>query len=193
MSNNGLLSQLEKAILQAPTERLPELEKRLKDLINFAQAPVAAAAPLEVSDGEQVYAWSDGSCLGNPGPGGWGYVIRMGEEEWEGSGAKNHTTNNVMEMTGALMALEALPEGSKITLETDSQYVVKGMTQWLKGWKKKNWKKADGNPVLNQEVWERLDKANQERQVTWKWVKGHAGHAENERCDDLARAAAEGL
>jgi len=203
MSDKGLLAQLEEAILQAPTDRLGEIEQRLKGLIDFASAPVEKKAnppevvdnnsPLEVSNGEMVYAWSDGSCLGNPGPGGWAYVIRMGAEEWEGSAGKKQTTNNIMEMTGALKALEALPEGTSITLETDSQYVVKGMTQWLRGWKKKNWKKSDGNPVLNQELWKQLDAANQARKVTWKWVKGHAGHAENERCDDLARAAAEEL
>ncbi|MDX2469374.1 MAG: ribonuclease HI [SAR324 cluster bacterium] len=138
-----------------------------------------------------IEIWTDGSCKGNPGPGGWGAIIRSGGDEQELFGADRQTTNNIMEMTGAMKALEATPEGSKIRLTTDSQYVINGITKWINGWKKKGWKKADGNPVLNQEVWKALDQATSKRKVEWVWVKGHAGHEENERVDDLAREAIE--
>ncbi|MDT8445911.1 MAG: ribonuclease HI [bacterium] len=152
-----------------------------------ASRPQARQSPLQGKGDFRVY--SDGSCEGNPGPGGWGCIVEQGGVEQEYSGGAKQTTNNLMEMTAALQGLRQTPKGAVVEVITDSQYLVKGMSQWLAGWKKKNWKKADGNPVLNRELWEALDQAASERKVRWTWVKGHAGHAENERCDELARLA----
>lgn len=134
-----------------------------------------------------IKVWSDGACSGNPGPGGWGTIVYQNGEYQELSGFSPSTTNNIMEMTGALEGIRNTPEGCELTLISDSQYLVKGMTEWITGWKRKNWRKADGNPVLNQSIWMALDREAALRQITWKWIKGHAGHPQNERCDELAR------
>jgi ribonuclease HI len=136
-----------------------------------------------------VDIWTDGACSGNPGPGGWGAVLRYGETEKELSGGEAATTNNRMELMAAIQALEALKRHSKVRLHTDSKYVMDGLTKWIHGWKKNGWKTADKKPVKNEDLWKRLDEANQRHDVTWKWVKGHADDVMNNRADELARAA----
>jgi ribonuclease HI len=136
---------------------------------------------------DRVEIFTDGACSGNPGPGGWGAILRYKGVEKELCGGENPTTNNRMEMMAAIMALETLSRSCPVTLYTDSQYVMKGMTEWLKGWKARGWKTADKKPVKNDDLWQRLDAACARHQITWQWVKGHAGHPENERADQLAR------
>ena len=133
---------------------------------------------------------TDGSCLGNPGPGGWAAVLRYGEHARELSGADPETTNNRMEMTAVLEGLSALCEPCRVTIEIDSEYVKKGVTEWMAGWKRRGWKTASKQPVKNQDLWRKLDEAVALHDVKWRWVKGHAGHADNNRCDELAREAA---
>ena len=133
---------------------------------------------------------TDGACLGNPGPGGYAALITIAGEEQVVVGSDKTTTNNKMEMTAAIKALEAVPLGLPIIVHSDSQYVIKGATQWLKGWKARGWRKADGQPVLNQDLWMQMDALMLGRKITWKWVKGHAGHPENERVDGLANGEA---
>lgn len=133
-----------------------------------------------------VHVFTDGACSGNPGPGGWGALIRAGAHEKELSGGDPHTTNNRMELTAAIRALQALSRPCKVVLHTDSQYVVKGITEWLPGWKRRGWKNSQNKPVENKELWEELDAATKPHKIDWVWVKGHAGHAENERVDKLA-------
>ncbi len=134
---------------------------------------------------------TDGACSGNPGPGGWGALLRSGTTEKELSGGELLTTNNRMEMMAAICALESLKCPCHIDLYTDSQYVQKGISEWLPGWVRKGWKNAKGEAVKNQDLWQRLLSASAPHSVKWHWVKGHAGHAENERVDALARAAAD--
>lgn len=134
---------------------------------------------------------TDGSCLGNPGHGGWAAILRYGGKKKELSGAAPRTTNNRMEMTAVCEALDTLNEPCRVLIETDSEYVKNGITKWIKGWKKHDWKTAAKQPVKNQDLWRRLDEALARHEVEWKWVKGHAAHADNNRCDKLARAAAE--
>ncbi|MBW2184836.1 MAG: ribonuclease HI [Desulfuromonadales bacterium C00003068] len=136
-----------------------------------------------------VEIFSDGACSGNPGPGGYGTILRYGPHTKELSGYAADTTNNRMEMMGAIAGLESLTKPSTVIMTTDSQYVCKGMTEWIEGWKKKGWKNSQRKPVLNRDLWERLEAATNGHSVRWKWVKGHAGHEENERCDELARQA----
>ncbi len=136
-----------------------------------------------------VEIYTDGACSGNPGPGGWGALLRMGEVEKELSGGENPTTNNRMELMGAIMGLEALKQPSQVKLYTDSQYVQKGISEWLPGWVRKGWKTADNKPVKNADLWQRLDAARKLHQVDFIWVRGHNGHPENERVDELAVAA----
>jgi len=136
-----------------------------------------------------VDIWTDGACSGNPGPGGWGAVLRYGESEKEISGAEDATTNNRMELTAAIEALNALKRSSKVRLHTDSKYVMDGVTKWIHGWKKNGWKTADKKPVKNDDLWRKLDEANARHEVTWKWVKGHADNEMNNRADELARGA----
>ena len=138
---------------------------------------------------KQVQLITDGSCLGNPGPGGWGAILRYGETEKELSGAEDATTNNRMELMAAISALEALKRPSQVKLHTDSKYVMDGLTKWIHGWKKNGWKTADKKPVKNEDLWKRLDAANARHQVEWKWVKGHADDEMNNRADELARGA----
>ena len=140
-----------------------------------------------------LFAYTDGACSGNPGPGGWGalLVARQGGtvvKTRELSGGEKVTTNNRMELLAAISALESLDRTSAITIVTDSQYVRNGVTAWIHGWKKNGWKTAARKPVKNEDLWKRLDLAQERHQVTWEWVKGHAGHPENERADELARA-----
>ncbi len=136
-----------------------------------------------------VEIFSDGACSGNPGPGGWGTLLRSGGHYKELSGYDPETTNNRMELCGAIDGLEALKRPSQVRLTTDSQYVKKGMTEWLAGWIRKGWKNSQKKPVANRDLWEKLVELEKIHQIEWCWVKGHAGHAENERCDELAREA----
>ena len=140
---------------------------------------------------KNVTIFTDGSGLGNPGPGGYGAILIYKGNRKELSQGYSLTTNNRMEMLAAIVALESLKEPCDVELTTDSQYVRQGITSWLKGWKAKGWKTSNKKPVKNEDLWQRMDAANQTHQVSWKWVKGHSGHPENERCDELARIAAE--
>ncbi len=135
---------------------------------------------------KEVHAFTDGACRGNPGPGGWGALLRAGGHEKHLWGGEDHTTNNRMELMAAIMALEALKERCKVTLTTDSKYVKSGITEWVPQWKRRQWKTADKKPVKNVDLWERLDRAASLHAVTWEWVRGHTGHAENELADQLA-------
>ena len=141
----------------------------------------------------ELFAYTDGACSGNPGPGGWGALLqaKTGDavvKERELKGGEADTTNNRMELLAAIKALEALERPSTITVVTDSAYVKGGITEWLRSWKRNNWRTATKKPVKNEDLWRRLDEAAARHQVTWTWVKGHAGHPENERADALARA-----
>ena len=144
----------------------------------------------------QLFAYTDGACSGNPGPGGWGALMLAKDgdailKERELKGGEAATTNNRMELLAAINALEALERPSEITIITDSTYVKNGVTSWIHGWKKNGWKTSAKKPVKNDDLWKRLDKAQERHKVTWEWVKGHAGHPENERADELARAGME--
>ena len=141
----------------------------------------------------RVEIYTDGACSGNPGPGGWGAVLRYGDKEKEISGAEAETTNNRMELTAAIKALESLKRRCDVDLYTDSTYVRDGITKWTDGWKAKNWKTANRKPVKNKDLWEELDAAVSKHNVAFHWVKGHAGHPENERADALAVAAIDTL
>ncbi len=141
----------------------------------------------------RLFAYTDGACSGNPGPGGWGALLRAINggrivKERELKGGEADTTNNRMELLAAIHALEALERPSEITIVTDSAYVKNGVTGWIHGWKRNGWRTANKQPVKNVELWQRLDEAQARHRVTWEWVKGHAGHPENERADELARA-----
>lgn len=138
---------------------------------------------------ERVKIWTDGGCAGNPGPGGWGAVIALGESVKELSGGDPATTNNRMELMAAISALEALTRPCEVEVTTDSQYVRQGITSWMTGWKRNGWRTADKSPVKNKDLWQRLDAAAAAHTVVWHWVKGHAGHPMNERADRLATAA----
>lgn len=142
---------------------------------------------------DHVEMFTDGACSGNPGPGGWGVVLRTKNTEKELSGAEKDTTNNRMEMMAVIAGLEALKRPCRVTITTDSQYVMKGMTEWLPGWKARNWRTASKQPVKNTDLWQRLEKVINSHQVEWQWVRGHTGHDENERADQLAVVAREAL
>ncbi len=133
-----------------------------------------------------VEAWTDGACRGNPGPGGWGALLRYDGKEKRLCGGENDTTNNRMELMAAIMTLESLTRSCHVLLTTDSTYVMKGLTEWMPNWKKRGWKTAAKKPVKNVDLWQRLDAAAQRHEVEWKWVKGHSGHTENEIADELA-------
>ena len=141
---------------------------------------------------KEVLIFTDGSCLGNPGPGGYGVILKYGEHVKELAQGFEHTTNNRMELRAVIEGLSALREPCAVILTTDSQYVKNGITSWLAGWKRNNWISSSKAPVKNKDLWQRLDKECARHQITFKWVKGHAGHPENERCDELARNAALG-
>ncbi len=135
----------------------------------------------------EVHAFTDGACSGNPGPGGWGVLLRMGSHEKELSGGEAATTNQQMELQAAVEALKALNKPCNITIHSDSKYVVQGMSEWIHNWKQKGWKTAGKKPVSNLERWQELDSLAAKHQTNWQWIKGHAGHPENERADELAR------
>ena len=139
---------------------------------------------------KHVEIFTDGACKGNPGPGGWGAVMRMGEHEKELSGGEPATTNNRMELMGAIMALRALKQPCEVKLHTDSKYVIDGITSWIFGWQRNGWKNAAKKPVANADLWQDLMAATQPHKIAWIWVKGHNGHPENERADTLASDAA---
>jgi len=139
--------------------------------------------------GKVVEIYADGACKGNPGPGGWGALLRAGGTERELYGGEPDTTNNRMELTAVIRALEALKRRCKVRLYTDSQYVQKGISQWIHDWKRRGWRTADKKPVKNEDLWRRLDELAGAHQVEWHWVRGHAGHPENERADELANKA----
>jgi ribonuclease HI len=139
------------------------------------------------ADRPAIVIYTDGACSGNPGPGGWGAILMSGVHRKELSGGEAQTTNNRMELMAAIQALEALKRPSRVELHTDSAYVKNGITGWIHGWRKNGWKTADKKPVKNAELWQQLDTARQRHDITWFWVKGHDGHPENERADELAR------
>jgi ribonuclease HI len=142
-------------------------------------------------DNSWVEIFSDGACSGNPGPGGWGTILRFGEREKELSGYEAETTNNRMELMAAIAGLEALKRPCKVRITTDSQYLKKGMTEWIESWIRRGWKNTQKKPVANRDLWEKLLELARPHQIEWHWVRGHDGHLENERCDELARLAIE--
>jgi ribonuclease HI len=146
-----------------------------------------------MNSSDRIRIWTDGACLGNPGPGGWGALMRWNGHEKELSGGEANTTNNRMELMAAIQALDALKRPSTVELTTDSQYVRKGMLEWMANWKRNGWRTAAKKPVKNDDLWKRLDAAVARHDVSWHWVKGHSGHPENERADELASAAARGF
>ena len=135
---------------------------------------------------DTIYIYSDGACKGNPGAGGWGALLVTDGHRKEICGGEANTTNNRMEMTAVIRALESLKRPSAVEVHTDSQYVQKGISEWMAGWKRRNWRTADGKPVKNQDLWLQLDALSQLHRIEWKWVRGHNGHPENERADELA-------
>jgi ribonuclease HI len=151
------------------------------------------SAPAGTGAGTWVDIFTDGACSGNPGPGGWGAILRYRGVEKELSGANAQTTNNRMEMMAAISALEALKRPSSVRLHTDSVYLKDGITKWIHAWKARGWKTAGKKPVKNQDLWQRLEGAAARHRMEWHWIKGHSGHPENERADELARAAIERL
>jgi ribonuclease HI len=140
---------------------------------------------------KKVQIFTDGACKGNPGPGGWAALLRNGVNEKEMHGGEPETTNNRMELTAVIEALRALKEPCEVELYSDSKYVIDGITQWIHGWKKRGWKNASKDPVKNQDLWQMLDQEASRHKISWHWVRGHDGHYENERVDDIARAQAE--
>ncbi|MFQ5759781.1 MAG: ribonuclease HI [Acidiferrobacterales bacterium] len=138
---------------------------------------------------DKVVIHTDGACRGNPGPGGWGAILASGDHEKELYGAEAETTNNRMELIAAIMALESLKRPCDVTLATDSVYLKKGMTEWLGNWKRRDWKTSGKKPVKNKDLWQRLEKVVEQHRLRWRWIKGHSGHPENERADQLANRA----
>lgn len=141
----------------------------------------------------KVEIFTDGACRGNPGPGGWGALMRYNSVEKELSGAENETTNNRMEMSAVIEALNAIKRPCKIEITTDSEYVKKGITEWIENWKKNGWRTASRKPVKNADLWQKLDELVQQYDISWHWVKGHSGHPENERADQIANRAIDNL
>jgi ribonuclease HI len=139
---------------------------------------------------KKVQLITDGACKGNPGRGGWAYLLRYGAHRKEAWGSEPHTTNNRMELTAAVRGLEALKEGCEVEIVTDSEYVKNGISSWIANWKRNGWKTAAKKPVVNQDLWEALDRENARHRTTWSWTKGHASHEDNNRCDELASEAA---
>ena len=133
-----------------------------------------------------VHIYTDGACRGNPGPGGWGAVLRFNDQEKELYGGEADSTNNRMELTAVIRALQELSRGCRVEVTTDSKYVIQGITEWMEGWKRRGWKTAARKPVLNQDLWQQLDEEVSRHDINWHWVKGHSGHPENERADSLA-------
>ena len=139
---------------------------------------------------KKVQLITDGACIGNPGPGGWACILRYGDHKKEMYGSEPKTTNNRMELTAAVKGLSALREGCEVEIVTDSQYMKNGIQKWIANWKRNGWRTAEKKPVLNQDLWEELDRQNARHKTEWSWTKGHASHADNNRCDELATAAA---
>ena len=148
---------------------------------------------MKETDSQRVEIYTDGACRGNPGPGGWGVLLRFGDNEKELCGGEYNTTNNRMELTAAIKGLTAIKKGSIVTLTTDSKYVRNGITQWITNWKNKGWKTANKQQVKNQDLWQQLDELAQNHDITWDWVRGHSGHRENEIADVLANRGIDGL
>ncbi len=142
---------------------------------------------------DTIKAYTDGACRGNPGPGGWGVLLQFGEHEKRLFGGEKKSTNNRMELMAAIMALESLKRTSKIKITTDSKYVMNGITSWITNWKKRNWKTAANKPVKNVDLWQRLETATSQHEVSWDWVKGHSGHLENDIADELANQGIDSL
>jgi len=138
---------------------------------------------------KKISIFTDGACSGNPGPGGYGIILRYNDHEKEISGGEPHTTNNRMELIAVIVALRSVKEPCEVILTTDSEYVKKGITEWISSWKERGWKNANKKPIANRDLWEELDEAQEKHRIHWKWVKGHSDHPENERCDELARRA----
>jgi ribonuclease HI len=143
----------------------------------------------ETKTADRVIIHTDGACSGNPGPGGWGAILQWGEHRRELKGGENHTTNNRMELMGAISALEALKRPCEVEIHTDSQYLRQGITEWIHGWKRNGWRTGEKKPVKNVDLWQRLDAAAARHRMHWHWVRGHSGHDLNERADQLAREA----
>jgi ribonuclease HI len=139
---------------------------------------------------KKVQLITDGACIGNPGPGGWAYILRYKDKKKEGYGSERNTTNNRMELTAAVRGLRALRESCEVEVVTDSEYLKNGITQWIHNWKRRGWIKSDGNPVVNKDLWEELDEQVGRHKARWTWTKGHADHNDNNRCDELATSAA---
>ena len=156
---------------------------------NKSPANEPSTRPSSASETPLVYIYTDGGCRGNPGPGGWGAVLVFGDHQKCLQGFADHTTNNQMELTATIEALEALKRPCEVVLTTDSQYVKNGITQWMANWKRNQWRTAAKKPVKNQALWQALDQAVARHQVTWQWVKGHSGHPQNELADQLANQA----
>ena len=188
---NKLLKVIESSNLNETTyleihQNLIKIQNKIRDITQQTPAKIKETS-------ETIKIWTDGSCLSNPGPGGWAYVLESDEAILEYYGAEKETTNNQMEMLAAIKALQSTPAGTNIILHTDSDYLVQGITKWIHGWKKRKWKKADGKQVLNKNLWNLLDKENGLRKVKWIWIKAHAGIPGNERCDHLAKKAIQTL
>lgn len=189
------------SVQQTPQQTAPVQNTKVQELLNSrvqlrgdvqAQQQQAAQAP-ETATIPSVEIFTDGACSGNPGPGGWGVILRMGNHEKELSGGEPSTTNNCMELRAGVEALKALKKPCNVVLTSDSKYLVQGATEWLAGWIKKGWKNSKGEPVANKELWEELIPLLKKHSVKFNWVKGHAGHPENERCDELARKSIDQL
>lgn len=168
---------------------VPPLQVRAPSSANASETFEAALSPSHENSPALVEIFTDGACSGNPGPGGWGALLRSGDRELEISGGEDETTNNRMELMAAIAALEALTKPSRVTITMDSNYVKDGITKWVEGWQRNGWKTAAKKDVKNRDLWERLVAAAAPHQVGWQWVRGHNGHPENERADALACAA----
>ena len=168
---------------------IPGKNRAICDVMQVNRRHTASKDERMSTSAEQVEIFTDGACSGNPGPGGWGAILRRGETEEELFGFSPHTTNNRMELIAVVEALAKLDEPCEIVIYTDSRYLKDGITSWIKTWKRNGWKTSNREPVKNRDLWEAIDSAAGKHHIEWKWVRGHVGHPENERCDELARDA----